>query len=134
MVIGPDGDAEGALALEVGAVGADRVECGRRTECRVVVVSDRVGIQARPVTLGFRDSAGASYDTARLIIGLLTAAGLMGAAAWLVRSTDWTPPPEADTTAIDEAEFADLDLEADQFDEARSSGVAVGAEPGSPPG
>ena len=92
---------------------------------RVVVASDGVGIQARPVTLGFRDSAGASYDTARLVIGLLTAAGLMGAAAWLVRSTDWTPPPEADTTAIDEA---------DQFDEARSSGVAVGAELGSPPG
>ena len=118
LTIGSDGTAETQLSLDVAKVGADGVACGRRVGCRIVVASDDVGIRANHVNLSFLDAPGADYVTTRLVIGLAAALGLALAAVWLVRTTDWQPPPEADSTAIDEAEFADLDAEAAEFDEA----------------
>ena len=54
-----------------------------------------------------------------LVGGLVVAALLLATAAALIRSTDWRPPGEADGSLIDDAEFADLDLEAAEFDELR---------------
>lgn len=96
-------------------VGADRVACGRRSLCRVVVSSDEVGAWARPVALSFAAAPGADYDPTRVVVGLAIALGLGAGAVWLIRSTDWQPPPEADGSAIDDAEYADLDLEAELF-------------------
>ena len=42
---------------------------------------------------------------------------LLAVAVWLVRSTDWRPPREADSSALDDAELADLDREAALFEE-----------------
>lgn len=114
-------DAQGAatvpLRLEVSDVGADGIACGRRTACHVVVDSDAVGVWARPALLAFAGEAGADYDSGRLAVGLATAAALVIAAAWLVRSTDWRPPAEADGSLIDDAAFADLDAEAERFED-----------------
>lgn len=112
-----DGTAQVEIVLDVAEVGADRVACGRRTTCRVVVSSADAGVWARPVTLDFEESPGADYDAARLAIGLGAAAVMVAIAAWLVRATDWAPPRESDSPTIDNAVLADLDAEAAQFDE-----------------
>lgn len=111
------GAASGLMVLETARVGSDGVACGRRTICRVVVSSDALGVRAQPVTLEFRESPGADYDRGRVGAGLLLALAFVAAAVSLVRRTDWAAPPEADGSPIDEAEFADLDREAELFEE-----------------
>jgi hypothetical protein len=50
---------------------------------------------------------------------------LLVVAVWLVRSTDWRAPREADSSAIDDAELADLDLEAALFEQQEAdAGIA----------
>jgi hypothetical protein len=44
-----------------------------------------------------------TYDPARLVIGLGVAIALLVVAGWLVRTTDWHPPSEADTPELDDA-------------------------------
>jgi hypothetical protein len=44
-----------------------------------------------------------TYDPVRLVVGLATAAVLLVVALWLVRSTDWRPPSEADAPELDGA-------------------------------
>ena len=109
------GSAEVILAVQ--EVGADRVACGRRTVCTIVVSSDSVGVRALPVRLLFNEAPGATYDAGRVTVGIVAALALALVAASLVWSGDWTPPPEGGGRAIDDADYADLDLEADQFDE-----------------
>lgn len=111
-----DGRAEVGLTLDVDEVGADGVSCARRTVCRIVVASDEVGVRARPVTLQFAGAPGVQYDSARLLAGLAVAATLLVLAASVTMSTDWRPPTEADATAIDDADYADLDAEAEAFE------------------
>jgi hypothetical protein len=48
-------------------------------------------------------AAAVTYDPARLVIGLGVAIALLIVAAWLVRTTDWHPPSEADTPELDRA-------------------------------
>jgi hypothetical protein len=48
-----------------------------------------------------------TYDVARLVAGLGLAALLLAVAAWLVRTTDWRPPTEADTPELDGATLDD---------------------------
>jgi hypothetical protein len=114
-------DSEGAgsavVRLTVPEVGADRVACGRQTLCTLVVSSESVGVRALPVSLLFDDAQGATYDTSRVAVGILAALAFALVAASLARSGDWTPPPEGGGRAIDDADYADLDIEADRFDE-----------------
>jgi len=124
LTIGSDGTAEADLTLDVTEVGSDRVACGRRVGCRVVVASDQLAVRASPVPLSFAESPGADYATPRVVIGVTVSLVLALVAVWLVRSTDWDPPRESDSTLIDEAEFADLDLEAAMFDETERVGSA----------
>ena len=49
------------------------------------------------------------------MIGIALAAALLLIAGLLIRFGEWGPPIEADATAIDEADFADLDAEAQAF-------------------
>lgn len=116
LTIGRDGTAAVDVALDA-VVGADGVACGRRVGCVVVVASDQPGVRAAPVALSFAQPPGVEYVTPRVIIGLTAAAALVLLATWLVRSTDWNPPSESDSTPIDDAEYADLDLEASIFEE-----------------
>jgi hypothetical protein len=121
VTAGADGSAEATLTVPA-EVGADRVACGRRSQCRLVVTSADLGAWARPVPLSFAGAPGADYDLDRLIAGLVAAVGLVAVGIWLWRSTDWRPPPEADASAIDDAEYADLDAEADAFVDPDGSG------------
>jgi hypothetical protein len=117
LTVGTDGTATDDLVLAVTEVGTDRVACGRRATCQLVVSSDDIGVRAPPVRLSFAGAPGADYEPARVLGGVLVAIVLLAAAWWLVRSTDWRPPPEADGSPIDDAAFADLDLEAELFDD-----------------
>ncbi len=121
LTIGRDGTGHAELVLDVSRVGSEGVACGRQVTCRVVVQSDQRGVRARAVALSFTASPGADYDTNRVILGLLGALGLAMVAAWLIASTDWRPPTESDATAMDEADYADLDLEAAQFDDRQTA-------------
>lgn len=125
LTIGGDGSAEAEMTVPL-EVGSDRVACGRRVPCRIVVSSDQVGVWARPVTLAFAEAPRVDYHLTRVVLGLAVALGLGVLAAWLIRSTDWSPPPEADSSPIDDAEYADLDLEAEQFVD-----TAIDGEPSS---
>ncbi len=115
MTVGADGGASARMTLDVAAVGADRVACGRQTICRVVVSSDQAFARARPVGLSFRPTPSARYSTGRLIFGLAAASALLVTAGFLIRSGEWSPPTEADASSIDDAAFADLDAEAEAF-------------------
>ncbi len=117
IVVGPDGTARAELTLDTAEVGSDRVACGRRVTCRVVATSDDPRVRTHPVILSFADRPGADYVTARVVVGLAAALGLLLLAGWFVRSTSWDPPAESDSSPIDDADFADLDLEAARFDE-----------------
>jgi len=118
-----DGTASVEITLEVQEVGTDRVACGRRIACSMVVTSEEAVVRALPVRLHFNEAPGASYDGVRIGIGVGVVLALVVVALWLVRSIDWAPPREADGRAIDDAEYANLDLEAEQFDETHRSRV-----------
>lgn len=112
LAVGPDGAGETDMVLDVAAVGDERVECGRQTVCRIVVISSDPAVRALPVTLHFESGTGATYSLSRIATGLAVAAALLLVACWLVVTLDWRPPREAGAAPIDEAEFADLDAEA----------------------
>lgn len=116
VVTNTDGALSVEIALDVQEVGADRVACGRQVACRMIVTSDEAAVRALPVRLNFDEGPGAAYSTQRVATGMAVALALVLVATWLVRSTSWTPPPEADGRAIDDADYADLDREAEQFD------------------
>ena len=116
VVTNSDGRATVDFALDIQEVGVDRVACGRRVACSLVVTSDETAVRALPVRLYFDDGPGAVYNGRRAAAGLAIAVALLLVATRLVRTTSWTPPPEADGQAIDDADFADLDREAEEFD------------------
>lgn len=123
LVADTDGAASGRLALDVAAVGSSRVACARISQCHVVIADDGVGVRAPPVPLDFSGRPGAAYDGSRVIVGIALAFAVLAAAAWVMIRADWSPPAEADGTAIDDAAYADLDLEIERFD--RSSAEEV---------
>lgn len=118
-----DGRAELTLTLDVDSVGEAGISCARRTACRLVVASEDVGVRARPVTIAFAGPPGVHYDGGRLLIGLVAATALLVLAAAITMTTDWRPPTEADASAIDDAEFADLDAEAAAYGESHPEEV-----------
>lgn len=110
------GSAFAEIQLDVNEVGADRVACGRRVACAMVVASERAVVRALPARLQFGEADGATYDAGRVLVGIGGAVALLLVAVWLARSTNWMPPPEADGQSIDDADYADLDREAEQFE------------------
>lgn len=106
--VGADGVGRAEFVVVSGEVGRARVECGRGSTCAVAVLIDGVAVaSARPIE--FAEPAGAEYQPARLIGGLVAAAALLLIAFVLSRRTDWTPVGEVAAPEIDEAEYADLD-------------------------
>ncbi|NNE72248.1 MAG: hypothetical protein HKN26_01135 [Acidimicrobiales bacterium] len=134
LVTDADGAASTALTLDVHEIGVDRVTCSHQSGCRVVVESDAAAVRAFPVRLSFSQGPGAAYDSVRLAIGIVATIALGLGAVGLVRWTDWAPPPEADGRAIDDADYADLDVEADRFDEGRPLATVGDSPPPSPEG
>lgn len=108
LLIGADGVGRAEFVIVPGEVGRERVACGRGSTCAVAVLVDGVAVaSARPIE--FAEPAGAEYQPARLIAGLIAAAALLLAAFACYRRTDWTPVGEVAAPEIDEAEYADLD-------------------------
>ncbi len=123
------GDAEAVVTLDVEAVGVDRVACDRRTRCLLSVLSDDVGVRSRPIALDITAAPGAAYDSSRVFAGLGVALAALGVATWLITRTDWSPALESAASLIDDAEYADLDREADEFVEEPRPPFATTARP-----
>lgn len=128
-----DGTGRAVLDLDVDEVGEERGACGRGSRCQVMVAqvigTGRPRLSAAPVALHFAAAPGASYDTTRLVAGAAAALALLLAAGWLITRGDWDPPEESDGSAIDDAEFADLDFEVERHeaedDEIRGDRVSL---------
>jgi len=101
--IGADGTGRASLVVSRGRVGTDGVACGRDARCGVTVASAGVVVPGPVVPITFAAGPSASYDATRVLVGLLVAAILFALASYLVRTTDWRKPTEADTPALDEA-------------------------------
>lgn len=123
LLTNADGAASVEIVLDIHEVGANRIACGRRVACTMVVTSDDAVARALPVTLTFNDAPGATYEAGRVTIAIVAALALLVVAIWLARSTNWTPPRDADGRAIDDADYADLDLEAERFENAPQPGL-----------
>ncbi|MGQ0824303.1 MAG: hypothetical protein ACT4OX_04575 [Actinomycetota bacterium] len=97
-------DCRGAVTSEGEPITFELDErCPRRERCRVFVTGLGARDSVRP--LRFIAPAGADYDAPRVAVGLLVAAAFAMAAVALVRRTDWQPPTEAATPAMDAAEL-----------------------------
>ena len=77
--------------------------CGRDAKCGVVVAAEHASVPGAVVPITFAAGPGADYDFARLASGLCGALVLLGIAWFLVRTTDWRKPTEADTPDLDAA-------------------------------
>jgi len=105
--IGADGNGSAALVVRRGAVGSERVACGRETTCGIVVVSAGSFLPGVAVPIEFAAGPAASYDATRVLTGLAIAALLLALATFLVRTTDWRKPSEADTPELDAVALVD---------------------------
>jgi hypothetical protein len=124
VTIADDGTAETALVVSQGRVGTAELPCTRRTICGVALISDDVHVRAATVPISFAGRAGPEYDPTRLATGLGVAALLLVVALWLMVTGEWRPPQEADASALEDADYADLDaMVADQ--EARELAATV---------
>jgi hypothetical protein len=107
FVVGPDGRGSTKLVVRRGAVGSERLACGRAVTCGVVVPSEASMVPAPVAVIDFSSGPSAHYDGTRVALGLLIALVLLAGAFALVRSTDWRKPTEADTPDLDAAALAD---------------------------
>lgn len=103
--IGPNGRGRAELTVRTGSLGASGVRCGPRDPCEVLVVTEAGYVAAPGVPLHFSLGPGASYNGARLAVGLSAAALLVVVALVVVRRTDWTKPTEAATPEVDAADL-----------------------------
>jgi hypothetical protein len=103
FTIDADGNGRASIEIRRGRVGTEGVACGRETPCGIVVSSVRSFVPNAVVPITFAAGPSATYDTARVVAGLLLAAMLLAIAGFLVRTTDWRKPTEADTPALDRA-------------------------------
>jgi hypothetical protein len=97
------------LTVRTGSLGIAGTGCGPRDDCGVQVVTSAGFVAAPMVPLQFSLGPGASYNGARLAVGLGVAVLLLLLAVIVVRRTDWTKPSEAATPDVDAA-----DLETDK--------------------
>ena len=73
----------------------------------MVVVDPRSAAPGTVAAFTFATGPGARYERNRLVIGLVVAFLLLALAAFLVRTTDWRKPSEADTPELDQATLLD---------------------------
>jgi hypothetical protein len=102
-----DAAGAGRTALTVGAgrLGSDAALCGPRRVCGIAVVVGG-GFVVAPVTpVRFSLGPGVAYDGGRVLIGVLMAMVLAGAALLIARRTDWTKPTEAATPDLDSSDL-----------------------------
>lgn len=108
FTIRSDGTGATTLVLREGRVGSGGARCGRGAQpCAVVVVDARGSVPGAIAAFSFATGPGANYDRDRLAIGLVVALALLALAAFLVRTTDWRKPSEADTPELDRATLLD---------------------------
>lgn len=99
------GAARTTLTVAAGRLGSDAALCGPRRVCGIAVVVGG-GFVAAPVTPPrFSAGQGVDYDGGRVLLGVLTAMVLIGAAVVLARGTDWTKPTEAATPDLDSSDL-----------------------------
>jgi hypothetical protein len=108
FTIRSDGTGVTTLVLREGRVGSGGARCGRGAQpCAVVVVDVRGTVPGAIRAFSFATGPGANYDGDRLAIGLVVALVLLALAAFLVRTTDWRKPSEADTPELDRVTLPD---------------------------
>jgi hypothetical protein len=107
VAIGPDGSGRAGIRLGEPVVGSDGVRCGRHTRCALVVQAGGGAVAFAPVEVSYASGPGASYDRARLALGVVLLLLLLGAVVVLFRTTDWRKPSEAETPEMDAAELVD---------------------------
>jgi hypothetical protein len=117
------------MTIVEGPVGTSGLTCTRRTTCSVTLLSPDTYVRAVPATISFRGRAGPEYDRSRLLSGLGVAVVLLALAGWLMVSGEWAPPQEAAASALEEAEFADLDAMV-AAQEARETASAMSPDSG----
>jgi hypothetical protein len=103
FTIGADGTGRTALVIRGGHVGSEGAECGRDTPCGIVVQEEASAVPAPVVPVTFAAGPFARYESARLVIGIALGCVLLAVALFLIRSTDWRKPTEADTPELDRA-------------------------------
>jgi hypothetical protein len=104
--VDPSGRATLRVVVPERAIGRRGVSCDD-VPCAFVVTTESGFVVVPLVPASFADLPGASYDTARLVGGLLVTLALLLAALVLVRTTDWRKPSEADTPVMDAAPLID---------------------------
>ena len=89
------------LRVAAGRLGSDAAVCGPRRECGIAVVvgGGFVAAPAAPIRLSL--GPGVAYDGGRVLLGVVMAIALIGAAVVIARRTDWTKPAEAATPDLD---------------------------------
>ena len=102
-----EGRGSARLAIRGTRVGDDAVECDQAVKCGVSVTSATGTPLVAVVGISFSRGPGASYQGSRLGFSLAAAAVLVLLALYLLRTTDWRKPTEADTPALDAATFLD---------------------------
>jgi hypothetical protein len=108
FTIRSDGTGATTLVLREGRVGSGGARCGRGSQrCGVVVVNTRSAGPGAVAAFTFDAGPGASYERNRLALGVAVALCLLALAVFLVRTTDWRKPSEADTPELDRASLFD---------------------------
>ncbi len=105
FAIDPTGAGRTTITVAAGRLGSDAALCGPRRVCGIAVVVGG-GFVAAPVTpVRFSLGPGVAYDGGRLLLGVLIAVALIGAAVGIARRTDWTKPAEAATPDLDSSDL-----------------------------
>ncbi len=102
-----DGAGAGRTTLRVaaGRLGSDAALCGPRRPCGIAVVVGGGFIAAPVAPVSFSLGPGVEYQGARVLLGVMTAMVLIGAAVVIARRTDWTKPAEAATPDLDSSDL-----------------------------
>ncbi len=83
--------------------------------CLVALFAGDQPLRSNTVLLGVVRGGAVDYDRRRVAAGGGAALLLVALAAMLVRYTDWRPRLQAETAALDDVPYADLDAEAASF-------------------
>jgi hypothetical protein len=107
FTIGTDGRGRTELVVREGRVGSAGASCGRGATCGIVVAHAQSAVPAPVVPIAFATGPAARYNPFRSLTGLAVAFTLLAFALFLVRTTDWRKPTEADTPELDRAVLSD---------------------------
>ena len=112
FAVDASGSGRTTVTVSPGRVGTDRVLCGPRNDCGVVVLADPGYAAAGPGIVSFSAGLGVAYSAGRVLTGIAIGLVLVGLAVALALRTDWTKPTEAATPEMDRADLrADQDLD-----------------------